>query len=93
MSDQATITIGETTFDTVNYDRDADVLYLSIGEPQPSVQTYGTPEGHAVRYDGGGHIIGITLVNAKLLVDRGDLHVTVPQVVDVQADELKLALF
>lgn len=52
----------------------------------------GSPEGHAVRYDGGGHIIGITLVNAKLLLDRGDIHVTVPQLVDVQRDQLKLAL-
>lgn len=87
-----TITIGETTFDHVDYDRDADVLYLSIGEPRPAAQTYGTPEGHAVRYDPDGRIIGITLVNANLLLDRGDIHVTVPQVVDVQRDELKLAI-
>ncbi len=50
MSDH-TITIGDTTFDRVDYDRDADVLYLSVGDPRPSAQTYGTPEGHAVRYD------------------------------------------
>jgi YD repeat-containing protein len=66
--------------------------YLSVGEPQTAAQTYGTPEGHAVRYDDEGRIIGITLVNARLLLDRSDIHVTVPQVVDVQADELKLAL-
>ena len=89
MSDH-TITIGDTTFDHVGYDR-ADVLYLSVGDPQPSAQTYGTPEGHAVRYDSDGHIIGITLVNAKLLLDRGDIHVKVPQIVDVQRDQLKLA--
>ena len=91
MSDH-TITLGDTTFDRVDYDRDADVLYLSVGDPRPSAQTYGTPEGHAVRYDHDGRIIGITLVNAKLLLDRGDIHVTVPQVVDVQRDQLKLAL-
>ena len=91
MSDH-TITIGDTTFDRVDYDRDADVLYLSVGDPEPSAKTYGTPEGHAVRYDRDGRIIGITLVNAKLLLDRGDIHVTVPQVVDVQSDQLKLAL-
>ena len=43
-------------------------------------------------YDGDGHIIGITLVNTTLLLDRGDIHVTVPEVVDVQCDQLKLAL-
>lgn len=91
MSDH-TITIWDTTFERVDYDRDADVLYLSVGDPQPSAQTYGTPEGHAVRYDGDGHIIGMTLVNAKLLLDRSDIHVTIPQVVDVEHDQLKLAL-
>ncbi len=49
MSDH-TIIIGDTTFDRVDYDRDADGLYLSGGDPRPSVQTYGTPEGHAVHY-------------------------------------------
>lgn len=91
MSDH-TITIGDTTFDHVNYDREADVLYLAVGQPQPSAQTYGTPEGHAVRHDREGRIIGITLVNAKMLVERGDIHVTVPQVVGVEPDDLKLAL-
>ncbi len=91
MSDQ-TITIGDTTFDHVMYDRDADVLYLSVGKPQPAFQTYGTPEGHAVRYGKDGRIIGITLVSARSLLDRGEAHVTVPQVVGVRRDELELAL-
>ena len=91
MSDH-TITIGDTTFDNVDYDREADVLYLSVGAPQPAAETFGTPEGHAVRYDREGHVVGITLVNARLLLDRGDKHVTIPQVVDVRRDELKLAL-
>jgi YD repeat-containing protein len=87
-----TITIGDTTFDNVAYDRGADVLYLSVGPPQPAVQTFGTPEGHAVRYDEDGRIVGITLVNARLLLDRGETHVTIPQVVDLRLDELRLAL-
>lgn len=87
-----TITIGETSFDHVSYDRDADVLYLSVGEPQAAFQTYGTPEGHAVRYDRGGHIIGITLVNAQQLLDAGEPQITVPQVLGVARADLKLAL-
>lgn len=91
MSDH-TITIGDTTFDHVSYDRDADLLYLSVGEPAAAFQTYGTPEGHAVRYEHGGRIIGITLVNARLLLEQGEMQLTVPQVVDVERDELALAL-
>jgi uncharacterized protein YuzE len=87
-----TVTIGQTTFDNVDYDRDADVLYLSVGVPQPAAQTFGTPEGHAVRYDAEGRVAGITLVNARQLLDRGDARVTIPQVVDVRRDELALAL-
>jgi uncharacterized protein YuzE len=87
-----TITIADTTFDHLEYDREADVLYLSAGDPQPAFETYGTPEGHAVRDDRHGRLVGITLVNARLLLERGDLQVTVPQVVAVRRDELELAL-
>lgn len=91
MSD-TTITIGDTTFDHVDYDREADVLYLSVGEPQPAAHTYATPEGHAVRFGADGSITGITLVNAKHLLDSDALVVTVPHTVDVRRDELELAL-
>jgi uncharacterized protein YuzE len=86
-----TITIGETTFDHVNYDRDADVLYLSVDPPHPAEHTFGTPEGHAVRMDGSNRIIGITLVNAGALLNQGDLEVTLPQVVDVRRSDLEAA--
>jgi uncharacterized protein YuzE len=89
---ERTITIGDTTFDHVEYDRDADVLYLSVGDRQPAAHTYGTPEGHAVRFGADGGVVGITLVNARALLDRNELAITVPQAVDVQRDELELAL-
>ena len=91
MSDH-TITIGDTTFDHLSYDREADVLYLSVGEPQSADHTFGTPEGHAVRLDKDHRIIGITLVNAGTLLERGDLEVTLPQVVDVERSALADAL-
>ena len=91
MSDH-TLTIGETTFDHLSYDREADVLYLSVGEPQPADHTFGTPEGHAVRLDKHHRIIGITLVNAGALLARGHLEVTLPQVVDVERSALEVAL-
>lgn len=91
MSDH-TVTIGDTTFDHVSYDRDADVLYLSVGAPQSADHTFGTPEGHAVRFDRDDRIIGITLVNAAGLLEQGDLAVTLPRVVDVHRAELEDAL-
>jgi len=88
MSDH-TVTIGDTTFDHVSYDREADVLYLSVGVPQSAAHTFGTPEGHAVRFDRDDRIIGITLVSAGALLARGDLEVTLPQVVDIARSELE----
>lgn len=35
------------------------------GEQQAAADTFGTPEGHAVRLDENGDVIGITIVNAK----------------------------
>ena len=87
-----TITIGDTTFDHVSYDHEADVLYLSVGEPKPADHTFGTPEGHAVRFDANNDIIGITLVNVRVLSERGEIAVTLPQVVDVRSSELEESL-
>ncbi len=49
-------------FDTVHYDPDADVLYLSIGGPERAVDFEESPEGHALRYDEDGDLVGITIV-------------------------------
>jgi uncharacterized protein YuzE len=83
------IRLGIFEFDHVVYDRTTDVLYLSGGEPEEAARQEASPEGHVVRYDGDGNVIGITLVNAKWLVERdGKVEVTVR----LDADELALAL-
>jgi uncharacterized protein YuzE len=65
------------------------VLYLSVGTPMEAARQEATPEGHVVRYDEGGNVIGITLVNAKWLVERnGKIELTV----QMDADELAPAL-
>lgn len=72
--------LGPYTFDHVSYDEDGDVLYLSIGAPQEATDSEETPEGHIVRYDDQEQVIGLTLVNAKWLLDRDDkLSITFPQ--------------
>ena len=55
-------------FDHVSYDNDGDVLYLRCGEQQAAAGTFGTPEGHAVRLDEDGKVIGIMIVNAEWLL-------------------------
>jgi uncharacterized protein YuzE len=74
-------------FDTAHYDRDADVLYLSVGDPTRAVDFDETAEGHALRYDEHGDLIGITIVGARKLVDEHrDVHIQAP--VTLSADVL-----
>lgn len=71
--------IATIDFDTAHYDRDADVLYLSVGDPSRAVDFDESPEGHALRYDENGDLIGITIVGARKLVDEHrDIHVEAP---------------
>jgi len=80
-------TIATIDFDTAHYDRDADVLYLSVGDPARAVDFDETPEGHALRYDADGDLIGITIVGARKRVDEHrDVHVQVP--ITLPADTL-----
>jgi uncharacterized protein YuzE len=84
-----TINLGSLKFDHARYDAREDVLYLSVGEPREAADSVQTPEGHVVRYDDAGEIIGITLINAKWLVERNELSVSVPT--QVAAEDLEVA--
>jgi uncharacterized protein YuzE len=64
------IQIGPYTFDRVRYDHDADVLYLSIGDPARAADWDETPAGHAVRFDAHGDLIGLTLIGVRRLLDE-----------------------
>jgi uncharacterized protein YuzE len=88
-----TITIGSSTFDNVLYDADVDVLYLHIGDPSTAVEFDESPEGHALRFDAEGRLVGVTIVNVKSLIDRdGEIAITVPEVVHVGSDTVGPAL-
>jgi uncharacterized protein YuzE len=85
--------VGPYEFDHVSYDEEGDVLYLRRGERRAAADTFGTPEGHAVRLDEDGEVIGITLVNAKWLADRdGKIVVTLPNPIETNAEDLVQAL-
>jgi uncharacterized protein YuzE len=87
------VTIADITFDRVEYDSDADVLYLHVGDPSTAVDFDETPEGHALRLDAEGNLVGITLVRPKHLLDQsGGLRITLPVPSDVSARELTPAL-
>jgi uncharacterized protein YuzE len=64
-----TITIGSFTFDNVFYDAEVDVLYLHKGDPSSAAAFDESPEGHALRFDAEGSLVGVTIVGAKSLID------------------------
>lgn len=73
------VTIDEITFDNVVYDPVGDVLYLHVGDPRTAVAFDESPEGHAIRLDAAGRVVGITLVRPRHLMDRGEpVAVTMP---------------
>jgi uncharacterized protein YuzE len=88
-----TITIGSNTFDNVFYDADVDVLYLHKGDPASAVDFDESPEGHALRFDGDGNLVGVTIVGAKRHLDReGEIKITVPEVMRVDSETVSPAL-
>ena len=91
--DAVNVKINGLVFNRANYDADGDVLYLARGETTEASDAALTPEGHGIRYDGQGHVIGVTIINARLLLDRdGHVTITMPQAVQVAAGDLAGAL-
>lgn len=74
------IHLGDQVFDDVFYDAEVDVLYLSRGKPVPAAETLPSAEGHAIRLNEAGEIIGITVISAKWWAERdGRVTVTIPE--------------
>jgi hypothetical protein len=66
---------------------EADLLYLSAGEPRPPARTCASREGHAVRYDDDGRVVAVN-PRRRLLV-RGAFRLTVPETVDMPLDDIE----
>lgn len=74
------VKIAGVEFDNTFYDRDADVLYLHVGDPTTAVGFGATPEGHHTRYGPDGSLIGLTIVKVRwLLENEGEIVVTLPE--------------
>jgi uncharacterized protein YuzE len=92
-TDAMSVTVGHTTFDRVRYDAAADVLYLHVGEPGEAVDFDESPEGHALRYDSGGRLVGLTIVGARRLLDEAKpIIVTIPEQVTIDPSALAPAV-
>ncbi len=82
-----------TTFDHVLYDRDVDVLYLHVGDPKTAVDFDESPEGHHVRFDDEGKLVGVTILYPKLLLEQdGNITITIREGVVVGHEALDQVL-
>jgi uncharacterized protein YuzE len=91
--DTMNVKIDDLIFDRGNYDAEGDVLYLARGTANHASDAALTREGHAVRYDEKGDVIGVTIINARRIVEHdGYLTITLPHSVRVEAGELATAL-
>lgn len=82
--------IGPVVFHQAHYDAENDMLFLSVGEPEPA-EADPTPEGHAIHYAlGTNRIAGLTIFAPRLILEReGRLTVTFPEMVETRsADEM-----
>ncbi len=87
------VKIDDLTFDRSHYDAEGDVLYLGRGDTNEGADGALTPEGHGVRYDSKGEVIGVTFINARRIIqDNGYLTITLPHSVRVDAGALAAAL-
>lgn len=87
------VTIFDITFDRVRYDADADVLYLHRAAPSEAAEFDESPEGHHLRFDRDGRLIGVTLVRPRWLLDNeGEVKITLPERVSIDREALSEAL-
>lgn len=83
------VKIGGIEFDNVFYDREGDVLYLHIGPSKTAVDWDESSEGHHLRFGADGQLVGITILNARWLLEQdGKITVTLPQL-EVEASDLE----
>jgi YD repeat-containing protein len=76
-------------FDNVFHDAEADVLYLDVGEPRAAVDFNESTEGHHLRWDARGQLVGITILNARRHLEReGKIKVSLPEL-EVEASDLE----
>jgi len=88
------VVVGSYEFDEVRYDSECDVLCLRLqGSRGTAADIFDTPEGHLVYLDADGEVTGVTLIEARGLIDRdGKVPVTMPRVIEPDLTHLAQAL-
>lgn len=87
------VKIADITFDRVRYDEEADVLYLHNADPAEASDFDESPEGHHLRFDADGNLIGVTIVRPRWLLENdGKITITLPEQVSIEREELREAL-
>jgi uncharacterized protein YuzE len=85
-----TVEIGGVVFDNVKYDRESDVLYVDIGDPKRAIDWDESPEGHGLRLGPNDELIGITIVNARWLLEQdGKIVITLPNGRQLETSDLQ----
>jgi uncharacterized protein YuzE len=83
------VTIAGIEFDNVSYYAEGDVLYLVRGHHRAAADFDASPEGHYLRYDESGALLGITIVNARWILDHeGKIPITLPDGRVLEATDL-----
>ena len=83
------VTIADTEYDNVAYNREGDVLYLWSGEPRKPAFDDASPEGHYLQFGEDGTLIAITIVNARWILDQeGKITITLPDGSHLEATDL-----
>jgi len=87
------VQIGNLTFDRVHYDAGGDVLYLHRADPDQAVEFDASPEGHALRFNSGGELIGVTIVRPRWFLEHeGEIKITIPEQVHLAPAAVEAAL-
>jgi uncharacterized protein YuzE len=66
------LTLGPATFDRLAYDVSADIMHLHVNGAAPDVHVEQCREGHRLRYDEHGKLVGITLIAVTGSLQRGE---------------------
>jgi hypothetical protein len=87
------LTLGPATFGRLAYDSGAGIIHLQVNAAASDVHVERCREGHQLRFDEHGNLVGLTLVGARKLVAGGEpLVITATERIELDAAALAAGL-